>query len=255
MDVDPLVLGHAQGAGETSAGDDDRGGLVHLIARHGHARIGFGDDAIAVGNGGEFLSRALHRSRRMRVRRRHQREGRKQLADFEPVFLKAHAQLMPPRVLRQRIKRDRPARAVHEQHRLHQFLDPEALILKVAADGFRPIRDLALRGQREHGRDCLAANDHRALALPRRDGLREFAHQLLVGLPAGGGQDRAHRVRANSLGDCTRDIIRRPERRLSSGRDISKARIAARVSMASATDPEAPLSAIAAASALPPKSI
>jgi hypothetical protein len=130
----PLVLGHAQRACKTRARHDDRSRLVHLIARNSHARIGLGDDAVAVGDGGEFLCRPLHRCGGMRVGRRHLGEGRKQLANFEAVILQTQAQLRAPRILGQRIERDRPARSVREQHRFKQFLDPEALILEVAGN-------------------------------------------------------------------------------------------------------------------------
>ncbi len=91
----------------------------------------------------------------MRVGGCHAGKGREQLADFQPIFLQPHAQLRPPRIFRQRIKRDCPARAVGEQRRLQQILKPEALIFKVAADGLRPVGCLTLGGQGQHGRNRL----------------------------------------------------------------------------------------------------
>ena len=214
MDVDPLVLGNAQRTREARRSDDHRRRLVHLIARDRHARIGLGDDAVAVGDSGEFLRAALDRRGGVRVSRRDAGEGREQLADFEAVVLQPHAQLVPPCVLGERIERDRPARAVHEQHGFEQFLDPETLILEVAADFFRPVGDIALGGEREDGRDRFGTDDHRTAAVARGDGRGKLAHQLLVGLPAGGGEDRAGRVRPHPLGNRARHIVRRTEGRL-----------------------------------------
>ncbi len=75
VNMHPLGFRHAQRPRQPGAGDDDRNGLVHLIAGHGHARIGFGDDAIALGHCGQFLRAALHRRGGMRVRRCHLGKG------------------------------------------------------------------------------------------------------------------------------------------------------------------------------------
>ena len=214
VDMHPLFFRHAQLARQSGAGDDHRRRLIHLIARHGHARIGFRHNPVALGDGGEFFRAALDRRGGVGIGSCDLGEGREQLADFQPVFLQPHPQLVTPRILGQRIKRDRTACPMGEQHRLHQFLDPEALILEVAADFFRPVGDLALGRQRQHGRNRLAADDNRAAAVACRNGARKLAHQLLVGLPAGGGEDRAGGIGPHPLGNRARHIVRCAERRL-----------------------------------------
>ena len=61
VDVHTLVLRHAQLPRQTRARDDHRRRLIHLIARDRHARIGFGHDAVAVGDGRQLFGAALDR--------------------------------------------------------------------------------------------------------------------------------------------------------------------------------------------------
>ena len=146
MDMHPLVLWHTQFARLTRACHDNRRGLVHLIARHGHPRVRLGYNPVSLGHGCQFFSTAVDRRCGVRVGSGNFGEGFEQLANVIAILVQTLAQFRAPRILGDGVKRDRAGCAMREKAHLHHPISAETLILKITADLFRPIGRLTLGG-------------------------------------------------------------------------------------------------------------
>ena len=159
MDVDPAAFRHAQAARLGHAGEDNRPALVDLIARHDQPPIGFGDQTVALGQGGQFLGTARGRRSAVRVGGSNLGERRKQLADLQPVIVERQAQPLAPHVLGNGIARDGRADAVLDRGAIDHPVIAGTAIFQTAFVLFGPVALFAPAHQRAHGRDRFGA-DH-----------------------------------------------------------------------------------------------
>ena len=160
---DPSARVDTRGPGGPHRHHHTRGRLVDLIARDEKAGEGVGDKPIGVGDGHELVRRALGGGGRVRVRGRHPRHRREELAHAAGVGIPVEAEAMAAGVLQQGVLRHRRAQAVTRLRQTRDAAQPEAAILELSADLLAEIGALVggLGHQVPDRRDDLGAEDDR----------------------------------------------------------------------------------------------
>ncbi|STZ35852.1 Uncharacterised protein [Mycolicibacterium smegmatis] len=210
--VHPLLFGHTEFACGFHRHHQQRGTLVHLVARDHQTRVGVDDHAIRCSDGEQFLDRALRRRRRIRVLGGHFRERGKQLGHREAIVGNREAQAGAAGVLQKAVLHRGTDQAVADRVLVEDSVVPVAAVLQLPVDGLGVVRLVLGLGEVAQRGGVLRAEDQHDVVLTGRDLAAELRREVLRALPADHLEHGMGRVGADVARDRARVVAGDAER-------------------------------------------